>query len=72
MVLVRKIEHQQKSVAAHKEKECTYLIIHQDGEKFLQIDTYSSEEKKLVGDESQTIRFGKEGIARLKEILARL
>lgn len=69
MVLINKIKHRQKDGGHHKKKECTYSIICQDGTRFLQIDTYSSEEKRLIGKESQTIRFTPKGVDRLRQIL---
>jgi hypothetical protein len=42
-----------------------------DGTLYLQIDTYGSEERKLQGKQSQSIRLAPEAIAQLREIFDR-
>ncbi len=56
----------------HKPVECTFSKVEKDGEKFLQIDTYGSKERKLKGKKSQTIRFTPKAIKSLKDILENL
>ena len=53
---------------AHQEVECTYSIV--DNE--LQIDTYGSDQRKILGKKSQSMRFSTEAIEQLKRILEEL
>lgn len=74
MALVAKL-HQitLERTTPHDEVECTYSIVLGDkGEKFLQIDTYGSKERKMLNKKSQSIRFSPEAIAQLKRIIADL
>jgi hypothetical protein len=57
----------------HDEVECTYSIVFGDnGERFLQIDTYGSRERQMPGKKSQSIRFNPEAISQLRQIIAHL
>lgn len=57
----------------HLEAPCTYAIVHgDDGRACLQIDTYGSSERKILGKKSQSIRFSPEAAAQLRGILAQL
>lgn len=57
----------------HSEVETTYSIISSEqGEKLLQIDTYGSSNRQIKGKKSQSIRFSREAIDQLKNILANL
>lgn len=49
----------------HQEVECTYSMVDDE----LQIDTYGSAHRKIVGKKSQSMRFSPEAIKQLKEIL---
>jgi hypothetical protein len=53
----------------HSEVEGTFSIVDFGGEKYLQIDTYGSNNRQLKGKKSQSIRFPKEVIIQLKEII---
>ncbi|HET9182881.1 MAG TPA: methionyl-tRNA formyltransferase [Candidatus Angelobacter sp.] len=67
MALVRKlVEQKLDKNSAHSDVECTYSIV---DEKFLQIDTYGSADRKIPGKKSQTIRFTPEAIKQLKILL---
>lgn len=69
MALVRKLEEQPlEKDSPHREADCTYTIV--DG-RYLQIDTYGSNERKIPGKKSQSIRFAPEAIAQLKTLLQR-
>ena len=71
MAIVRKI----KRIALdrdsrHSEVDCTYAIVEsQDGYKCLQLDTYGSATRKILGKKSQSIRFTAEAIEQLKKII---
>ena len=59
-------------VGAHSETSASYSVVAgPDGRRYLQLDTYGSEARKLKGKKSQSIRFSPEAIAELKEILAK-
>lgn len=71
MALVRKMERiADLAEARHREVDCTYAIWTDDqGSRWLQIDTYGSSQRKLVGKKSQTMRFGPEALAQLRRIV---
>jgi hypothetical protein len=71
MAIVRNLEHHNlDSETRHTEVECTYSITSDEqGQRFLQIDTYGSKSRKILGKKSQTIRFAPEAIEQLKTIL---
>jgi hypothetical protein len=53
----------------HDEVEADYNIVHKNGQKFLQINTYGSTERKVKGVTSQTMQFDEEAVRELKKIL---
>jgi len=60
-----------QSNAKHSMAKATYSVVTEiDGTKFLQIDTYGSPNRKIVGKKSQSIRLSPGAIAELKTILA--
>jgi hypothetical protein len=71
MAIVRHLEKLSLSVEApHSETECTYSIIRdRDGTTYLQVDTYGSNQRKIAGKKSQSIRFAPEAIRELRQIL---
>ncbi|WP_275827977.1 hypothetical protein [Roseisolibacter sp. H3M3-2] len=71
--MVRRLELRQLRIeATHTEVEATYAIVKDgDGTPYLQIDTYGSEERKLQGKQSQSIRLAPEAIAQLRVIFDR-
>ncbi len=53
----------------HKQTEATYFLVHdKDGQKYLQIDTYGSDERAIPGKVSQSIQFSPKAIEHLKKI----
>ena len=72
MALVKQIVRGDlKTRAKHSEVECTYAIVTEDsGERILQLDTYGSNVRRIPGKKSQSLRFGKQGLERLKAIIA--
>jgi hypothetical protein len=56
----------------HKPADCTFMTFHKDGNTYLQIDTYGSKMRKIVGKKSQSIQLGPRAIAQLRELLKRL
>ena len=74
MAIVRKLEaiHLSKK-SSHTEVSGTYTIITEDnGEKYLQVDTYGSAEREKSGIKSQSIRFSPDAIIQLKSIIDKL
>ena len=71
MAIVRKLEPITLEVdAKHTEVNCTYsIIIDKSSEKYLQIDSYGSKNRKIPGKKSQSIRFSSEAIAQLRSII---
>jgi hypothetical protein len=71
MAIVRKLERiELEKSSKHSEVDCTYTILEDSfGEKYLQIDTYGSSTRKIIGKKSQSIRFSIEAIKQLKSIV---
>ena len=54
----------------HRSVECTFdVITNTDGERFLQLDTYGSSERKLQGKKSQSLRLSPSALQQLKQII---
>jgi len=72
MAIVRKLKKITLDKNSHHTNvDCTYsIIINEDGQKCLQLDTYGSKSRKFPGKKSQSIRFAPEVIEQLKDILA--
>lgn len=71
MAIVRKLERitLDRNVP-HTEVVGTYsVVIEVGGQRFLQVDTYGSTDRQFPGKKSQSIRFSREAMAQLKEIL---
>jgi hypothetical protein len=71
MAIVRKLEKiELERESRHTEVDATYTMVQNDnGDTYLQIDTYGSKERKIAGKKSQSIRFSPEAINQLKSIL---
>jgi hypothetical protein len=55
----------------HSEADCTYSIVSDDqGQRYLQVDTYGSATRQIPGKKSQSIRFAPKAIEQLKQLLA--
>jgi len=55
---------------SHKKTDCSYFIDYDKaGKKILQLDRFGSEDRKMVGRTSQSLRFSPEAIQQLKELL---
>lgn len=71
MALIRELEHlvmERNSI--HQKVDATYSTFVDDlGNKFFQIDTYGSPDRKIAGKKSQTMQFDSEGLKKLKAIL---
>ena len=71
MALVKKFERLDKQRnSVHEEVDCTYSIITDSfGNKFLQIDTYGSKNRRIRGKVSQSLQLNKESAKELKVII---
>jgi len=71
MAVVRRLERVSlEGKSPHSEVECTYSIVSDDsGQRYLQIDTYGSNDRKIPGKKSQSVRLAPEAIAQLKTII---
>lgn len=57
--------------APHQEVDCTYTIVSDEqGQRYLQVDTYGSNSRKIRGKKSQSIRFSAQAVAQIKEIIS--
>lgn len=57
--------------SVHEEVEATFHIFEQDGEIYLQLDTYGAAGRQIVGKVSQPIQLGKQGRNALRMLLSR-
>lgn len=70
MALVSKLHQQElERDSVYSEVECTYTIIENENDKFLQIDTYDSANRQIKGTKSKLIRFTQDAINQLKLII---
>jgi hypothetical protein len=71
MALIRRLEKTSMSrTGVHGEVESTYTVFTgEDGQTYLQIDTYGSPRRQLRGKKSQTIQFGPEALTQLHVLL---
>lgn len=71
MALVQNLTEGVKSRhTIHKKTEATYFtVLDNDGTKYLQIDTYGSDEREMPGKVSQSIQFSPKAIEQLKKLL---
>jgi predicted RNase H-like nuclease len=72
-ILVNRLEQADPdSCSRHKNVNCTYAVVETDGKKYLQIDIYGSDSRKIVEEKRQSIRLGPEAINQLKSIIDEL
>lgn len=71
MAIVRHLAEQTlERDSQHTETECTYSIVRNDSaEVFLQVDTYGSAQRRVAGKKSQSIRFSREALVELEQII---
>jgi hypothetical protein len=72
MAVVRQLDMQVlERDSPHTEVNCTYSIISDDqGRRYLQVDTYGSNFRKIPGKKSQSIRFAPEAVEQIRAIIA--
>ena len=72
MALVREIEkHYGSRNRLHVATVGKYKVFRVEGETYLQINTFGSPARESREHPSQTMQFGPEGLAKLREILER-
>ncbi|WJY27527.1 MULTISPECIES: hypothetical protein [Sporosarcina] len=69
MALVNQIKKKVRNAKLHSSVEATYNVFKSGGRKYIQINTYGSNDRKVQGSVSQTIQMSEEVIKQLKEIL---
>ncbi|QVY62602.1 hypothetical protein [Cytobacillus gottheilii] len=69
MALVSKIDEISRSASIHDEVEASYNVVRNNGEIYVQVNTYGSPERKIKGKVSQSIQFSSEVIMDLYEII---
>jgi hypothetical protein len=70
MAIVRElIKLEMEKQSTHSEVKATYSIVTTDDGTFLQIDTYGSTSRELLGKKSQSIRLAKDAISQLVQII---
>jgi hypothetical protein len=68
LALVTKLEKAEINARVHGEVEADYNIVIKDGKKYLQINTYGSEQRR-ENKVSQTIQFNEESANQLIKII---
>ena len=71
MALVNKMEKISRNAKVHDEVEASYNVIEKNGNKYVQINTYGSKERKMDGAVSQTLQLSEQAIKQLQEILSK-
>lgn len=70
MAIVRSLNHLTLERATkHSEVSATYSIVSEEDGTYLQIDTYGSSTREILGKKSQSIRLSKEAISQLVQIV---
>ncbi|WP_243544029.1 hypothetical protein [Pseudodesulfovibrio tunisiensis] len=70
MAVVKILVKQDWPASRHSETTCKYSI--SPDNKMLQIDTFGSRNREIVGKKSQSIRFTQEALQELKSILNKM
>jgi hypothetical protein len=73
MAVVRRLEQLTlEKESPLSEADCTYSIVSdKQGRRYLQVDTYGSASRKIIGNKSQSIRFAPEAVEQLKQLLTK-
>ena len=54
----------------HEAVECSYSVLQIGGKTYIQIDTYGTKERDMVGVVSQSVQLDREAAKELKHILS--
>jgi hypothetical protein len=55
----------------HGPVECGYTVFEHNGARYLQLDTYGSQERQIPGKTSQSIQLNAESAAQLQMLIAK-
>lgn len=69
MALINNITQEMRNARIHREVEATYNIVNSNGETYIQINTFGSDERIIKGKVSQSIQLSKEVIKEIYNIL---
>jgi hypothetical protein len=74
MALIKKLEHAERNIrGVHQPVACSWDEFKgSDGRTFLQLVTYGSEGREMLGEVSQTIQFDEGAAKQLAEIIGRI
>ncbi|MBR0352189.1 MAG: methionyl-tRNA formyltransferase [Oscillospiraceae bacterium] len=64
---IRRIDKNKNSI--HTPVSATYTVFEEDGEKYLQIDTYGREQREIPGKISQSIQLSNDDAKKLMILL---
>ena len=64
---IKKVEKERNMV--HSKVEATYTVFNENGEKYVQIDTYGRPGREIPGKISQSIQFDRESAIYLIQLL---
>lgn len=69
MALIEQLNKVARNSNIHGTVAADYNIINKNGRKYLQINTYGSNERKVVGKVSQSIQFDEKAMEKLLNII---
>ena len=69
MALIKKITKEIRNAKLHTEVEATYNLINANGETYIQINTFGSNDRAFKGKVSQSIQLSHEVIKELNQLL---
>jgi hypothetical protein len=69
MATIRRLKlHQPDRLSKQSEADASIILAEFNGEKFVQVDSYGSKDRQLVGKRSQSMRLSREAFERLVEL----
>jgi hypothetical protein len=69
MATVRALEiYEPERSSRQSDVDASIILMNFEGEKFVQIDTYGSKDRKLVGKRSQSLRLSREAFEQLVKL----
>jgi len=69
MALINKITKETRNARLHNEVEATYNLLFNNGETYIQINTFGSDERAIKGKVSQSIQLSKDIIKEINQIM---
>jgi PBP1b-binding outer membrane lipoprotein LpoB len=71
MALINKITKETRNARLHNEVEATYNLVNKNGETYIQINTFGSDDRAIKGKVSQSIQFSQDVIKEIGQILSK-